>query len=47
MHHGIVAYFEAGGLGHTPMNLHTDRPRKREKKKSAADTRLYPLGTER
>lgn len=33
MHHGIAAYFEAGGLGHTPMNLHspTERPREREK----------------
>lgn len=32
-HPGIVAYFEAGGLGQTPMNLHrpTDRPRERRK----------------
>lgn len=31
------AYFEAGGLGHTPMNLHspTDRPTG-ERKKSLA-----------
>lgn len=33
MHHGIVAFFEAGGLGQTPMNLHTDRPTEEEGKK--------------
>lgn len=29
-HHGIAAYFEAGGLGHTPMNLHSPTDSYRE-----------------
>lgn len=46
-HHGIVAYFEAGGLGQTPMNLQTDRPTEEEEKSPPPTHGSSPRETER
>lgn len=46
-HHGIVAYFEAGGLGQTPMNLQTDRPTEEQEKSPPPTHGSSPRETER
>lgn len=46
-HHGIVAYFEAGGLGQTPMNRQTDRPTEEQEKSPPPTHGSSPRETER